>query len=189
MTKYILHGGETKVENESNRKFFFECTNLPQTSVRILCIYFAKVTGSLEEAFELAKKKFIEAAAPSKELVFVLAYENLEMLRKQIQEADVIYIHGGDTDILKEKLRPLTDFAELIEGKVAAGSSAGAYVFAKYYYSNSKNIIRDGFGILPIKIFAHYSEEKSDKRILLEEFGEELPVYLIPETEFVIIEK
>lgn len=189
MTKYILHGGETKVDNESNKKFFFECTNLPQTPVKILCIYFAKTSGSLEEAFELAKKKFTEAAAPGKELTLVLADENIDTLRKQIQDADVVYIHGGDTDVLKEKLRPLTDFAELIEGKTVAGSSAGAYVLSQYYYSNSNSGVREGFGVLPIKVSAHWNEEKQQQRELLEEFGEELPVYLIPETEFVIIEK
>lgn len=189
MTKYILHGGETKVYNESNKKFFFECTNLPQTPVKILCIYFAKTTGSIEEAFEFAKKKFTEAAAPLKEFTFVLADENLEILRKQIQDADVVYIHGGDTDVLKEKLRPLIDFAELIAGKTVAGSSAGAYVLSRYYFSNSKRVIGEGFGVLAIKMFAHWSEEKQPQRALLEEFGEELPVYLVPETEFVVIEK
>lgn len=188
MTKYILHGGETKVENESNKKFFFECTNLPQTSVKILCIYFAKVVGPVAEAFEFAKKKFREAAAPGKEFTFVLADENLEILRKQIQDADVVYIHGGDTNVLKEKLRPLTDFAELIAGKTVAGSSAGAYVLSRYYYSNSKRVICEGFGMLPLKVFAHWSEEKQEERGLLEEFGEELPVYLLPVTEFVVIE-
>jgi peptidase E len=189
MTKYILHGGETKVNNESNKDFFFECTNLPQTIVKVVCIYFAKSSGSVEEAFELAKKKFTEAAALDKKLTFVLADENLEILREQIQSADVVYIHGGDTDRLKEKLVGLSDFAQLIAGKTVAGSSAGAYILARYYYSNSKHIISEGFGILPIKVFAHYSEEKQKQRSQLEVFGEELSVYTIPETEFVIIEK
>lgn len=189
MTKYILHGGETKVENESNRKFFFECTNLLQTAVNVLCIYFAKSTGSIEEAFEFAKQKFMEAAAPGKELTFVLADENLEILRKQIQDADVVYIHGGDTDVLKDKLFGLSDFAQRIAGKTVAGSSAGAYILARYYYSNSKSGIYEGFGLLPVKVFAHWSEEKQGQRVELEQFGEKLPVYTIPETEFVIIEK
>lgn len=189
MTKYILHGGETKVENENNKKFFFECTNLPKTSVKILCIFFARVVGPPEEGFELAKKKFTEAAAPGKELTFVLADENVDVLRKQILDADVVYIHGGDTDVLKEKLRPLTDFAKLIAGKTVAGSSAGAYILSRYYYSNSKRVICEGFGVLPIKVFAHWSEEKQEQRGLLEEFGEELPVYLVRETEFVVIER
>ena len=70
-----------------------------------------------------------------------------------------------------------------------AASSAGVYVLSQYYYSNSRDDIYTGFGILPIKTFCHYTEEKSNKLEKLKKYGEDVPVYAIPEETYVIIEQ
>ena len=44
-------------------------------------------------------------------------------------------------------------------------------MFSKYYYSSVANNIREGIGLLPIKVFSHYEygDENLHKYILLEE--------------------
>ena len=88
-----------------------------------------------------------------------------------------------------EVFKKIENLAKLFEGKIVGGSSAGAYVLSKYFYSNSRDSVHEGTGVLPIKCFAHYSDEKADKLKMLKEYGEDLKIYTIPETEFIVIEK
>lgn len=119
----------------------------------------------------------------------MLASEKTYTLIDQIKSADVIYLRGGETEMLKEMLSKIKNLSELWQGKIVAASSAGVYVLSKYYYTNSKDDIYEGFGILPIKTFCHYAEEKSDKLEKLKKYGEDLKVYAIPEEKFFIIEQ
>ncbi|MEO6508631.1 MAG: hypothetical protein ABIO02_01640, partial [Patescibacteria group bacterium] len=89
---------------------------------------------------------------------------------------------------LYNTLSKIPDFKELIENKVVVGSSAGAYVLSKYFYSNGLKQIYNGMGILPIKVIAHYSRELEGVYNEIEEYKEELPVYTLPETEYTVIE-
>ena len=174
MTKFILHGGYTKVENESNRKFFDE---VKRDAKQILCIYFAKEKERWEEVFENDKMKF------NFDNIILADEENVE---NQIKEADTIYLSGGDTEILKEKLIKI-NFEDLIKGKTIAGSSAGALVLAKRLYNNDNDKFFDGLNILNIKVFCHYSEEKKDRLEILKQHGEDLKVYVLKDYEFVIV--
>ena len=91
--------------------------------------------------------------------------------------------------MLKETLSKVENLSELWQGKIVAASSAGVHILSKYYYSNNQDDIYKGFGILPIKTFCHYAEEKSDKLEKIKMYGENLKVYAIPEEKFFIIEQ
>ncbi len=175
MTKFILHGGYTSDDNEDNKNFFKEVT---KSAKQILCIYFAKEKNRWEEAFENDKKK-----TNFKNLILA----NEEEIENQIKEADTIWIRGGDTDLLKEKLSKI-NFKELIKGKTIAGSSAGVYVLVKYYFSNNKRKLGKGFGILNIKAFCHFTEKDRSNLEKLKQYKEEIETIVLPDYKYVVVE-
>ncbi|OGI26171.1 MAG: hypothetical protein A3J76_01845 [Candidatus Moranbacteria bacterium RBG_13_45_13] len=193
MTKYILHGGKTRLENELNKKFFFEIGNsLNDGDILLLC-YFAPSEHSNrteKEKFDAGVNMFRKYI--KKDIKYIFAER--EKLIYQMRNADALYIHGGGTDTLFDDLKKYPDFVEEVKNKkVVVGSSAGAYVLAKYsidYAENSKPVER--FGILPIKIFCHF-EDRFEK-ILKEKFekvdkNSELELVLLRDCEMRIFEK
>ena len=71
MTKFILHGGFTRVENELNRSFFKELVSDVLDGGAILMIFFASREDDPTETFkELSERMQSEAAG--KKIHFVL---------------------------------------------------------------------------------------------------------------------
>lgn len=189
MTKYILHGGRSSVPSPNNQEFFDEiCKDLPK-KITVLSVLFARSKTVWEEKFEEDKRNFT-GTQPKKTFTFILASEDLTTFIDQIKQADVINLKGGITSQLQTQLAQIPNLEALFSGKVIVGSSAGALVLSKYYYENDKDKFSQGLGILPIKTFCHYTEEKSGKLTQLISFVEPLEsVYAIPEGEFVVIEQ
>lgn len=187
MTKYILHGGATSKESEDNKRFFSEMLNGLPDNATILCVYFARGKNLWPELFEQDKISF-SSVLPHRVFNFVLADEKTDIFIDQLKSAGLIYLRGGNTDKLKDLLSRVYNLPELFKDKIVSGSSAGAYVLSTYY-ANSKNDVEKGLGILPIKTFCHYTEEKSDTLKFLKEYAEDLEVYSIPEEKFSIIKK
>lgn len=186
MTKFILHGGCTRIDSESNRKFFKEITRDLSSGATIVCSFHAAPVESWGEKFEYIQNK-ISLSAQEKTFNFILAEERVEEFVKQLQRADAVYFHGGDTLNLKNALSGIENLSALLRNKVVAGSSAGVNVFARYSFSTIRKIVAEGLGILPIKTMCHYSEEKSQDVESLKAHGEDLEMYLIPEEHFVVI--
>ena len=187
MTKYILHGGAAKRKTKANQEFFFEITKDLSDPVNVLIICYAMERKVWEEVLEKEKETFSNAS-PEKVLNWVLASEETDILIEQINKADAIYMHGGNTHILKEYLAKVPDLENLWKDKVVAGSSAGALVLSKYFYENDDNTYSEGLGILDLKTFCHYTAEKSDKLEKLKRFGDDVEVRSIAEEKFFIYE-
>jgi len=153
-TKFILHGGYTREQNELNEGFFKELTRSVPDGGTILLVYFA--SGGDIDKFEDDKKR-ISNFVGNKVVTFVKATENDFI--SQVKNADVIYLRGGNTQTLKNQLSTYPELHKSILGKTVAGSSAGAYVLSKYYYSNSRDEVLEGFGFLPIRVVCHYQSK------------------------------
>ena len=154
-TKVLLHGGFTKKENESNDSFFREfAKDIPNNGI-VLIVLFAAREEITEERFEEFCDKF-RAQAPEKTLQFEIATK--ESLLEQLEKADAIYIQGGSTNKLLATLREYDQdiLKSTLQGKTVAGSSAGAYAIAQAGASHDKPEVRDGLGILPVRVVCHY---------------------------------
>ncbi len=175
MTKYILHGGHTRIRNEKNKIFFNEITKGLENGANILLIYFAKEKEKHQELYEDDKLNFKDNCG-KKELSFILATE--ENFIEEIKKANAVYMRGGDTFKLLNFLKKFPEFNKLIKDKVVAGSSAGAYVLAEYFYTHTLDSVEEGLGILPIKVIAHYSDGETHEKIVdkLEKTGKNLEV-------------
>jgi hypothetical protein len=93
---------------------------------------------------------------------FTYDYAKPTTFLEQMDAADIIYFHGGDTKLL---LKTLPDTAKLkahFSGKVVVGSSAGANMLSRRYWSSSRGVLGEGRGILDVNIMVHYGS--ADKR-------------------------
>lgn len=186
MTKFILHGGYTGESNEQNESFYKTIAESIPKNGKVLFIYFANTDG-IEEKFEEDKNR-INSYLGDNFVSFVLAESSL--LSKQLVESDVIYIRGGDTNLLKAELEKTPNFKDLLYGKTVAGSSAGAYVLSSLYYSNSKDAVLSGFGCLPIRCACHFESNKhpnvkgKDPVAKLNEYDNNLELVLLRDSEW-----
>lgn len=175
-TVFYLHGGNTDMDTKDNKWLFTESPDVVSAR-NILVVYFARPHHTWDEQYLYDKKKF---SAGKKDKQVELASVDKAIFAKQLEAAEVVFIRGGDTDILLSALKKVSNFHGLIRGKVIVGSSAGALVFARYYWSNSRRVVQAGLGILPVKLFCHYTAQDTDNLRLLEEYkGETMQVITV----------
>lgn len=183
MTKYILHGGDTREINPDNNGFFREMTLGSKDKILVLLNYFAREDSEVEGLAEQDKQRFLQNY-DGKDLEFEIAHP--EQLIGQISRADVMYMRGGETNWLKEKLLKTPNLTELFKNKVIAGSSAGAYVLSKYYWGNDTNKLGDGLGIINFKTYCHYQPKDSGILNKLTAYKEKLPLLVLPNYKWVV---
>lgn len=191
MTQFFLHGGKQGLNTTANAEYFQRIVQDLRNPANFLCVYIAKdkVLNLWDwEAEFLNDKSKITAHCPCVDLNFILAKGDMEVFTEQVRIADVIYFFGGITEVLKKFLEAIPDLEKLLYGKRIAGSSAGALVWAKYYYDGDLDDYRKGLGFLPVKIICHYSERRREKLNGLEEYGEPFDILKIADQSYFIFE-
>ncbi len=156
MTKYILHGGFTRPDNELNRTFYEEIArDVPDGGTILLC-YFASQSDDNTEKFTEDSRRLREQSR-GKNFIFLLADE--VGFSDQLKQADALYIRGGSTPRLLGALKKYPNLEENLNSKTIAGSSAGAYAIGRYsafHDDESGGKIREGLGLLPLRVVCHY---------------------------------
>lgn len=177
-TKYILHGGFTPHLKQENDAFFSKILEGTPQELKILLVYFATDNGEkyFPEDIEQFRKNGMD-----KKLQFEMADES--RFEQQIITSDVVYLHGGRSRKILDKMRKFANFPELIKGKVVAADSAGANALSTYFYSRQVGVC-EGLGILPIKFIPHFVEEYRDKLL---EVRSELETLFLPEYSFKMV--
>ncbi len=154
MTKYILHGGFSRKDNESNRALFAELVSDVPDGGTVLLVYFASESGDdIGRRFTNHQQQIL-SQANGESLQLVLADEM--DFKVQVEKADAVYFNGGSTLKLLTTLEQFPHLNELFVGKTVAGSSAGAYVLATYGAAHSGEHIRKGLGLVPVRVVCHY---------------------------------
>lgn len=154
MTKYILHGGFTRVENESNKAFFEEFVKDIPDNGKVLLVYFASRTEEdLQASFEW-HVKILKERFSNKNLNFIIATK--ENFSAELKQADAIFFNGGSTNKLLKVLKTYPDLRPLVKNKTVAGSSAGAYILAILGASHSEEVVREGLGFVPVRAICHF---------------------------------
>ena len=186
MTKFILHGGYTSDPNSLNAQFFSEITkDIPNDSM-VLLVYFSRSKEEYERLFEQDKTALMKSCE-EKKLNYVLASE--DNFTEQLKGASAIYMRGGETQQLLDTLKKYPNFSEEILGKTVAGSSAGAYVLSKWFYSNSADDIFEGLAILPVKVIAHYNGKEEIIRRLKEKQPQNMEIIILKDFESKVIKQ
>lgn len=175
---YLLGGGDQVdyydldkkiAENSKNKKIF--AINLTTEDRNKL----EQKKQELSNHFKRVGYKDIKFASDSKNIIL------------DMQEADVLFIAGGDTELLlsnikKNKLaRHIKSFNKVIEG-----NSAGAYTCCNKYIQIKEKIREiSGLGLVNIKMKAHYTPEFDNKLLELSESNE---IYAVAEKSAIIVD-
>jgi hypothetical protein len=154
LKKLILTGGYMSKAPDRGSSFCREIVKNTEQPIRILeCIF-----GLSEDLWDSALRKDIDLfhnEIPDFAVDFVLARENLFV--KQIEEADVVYFRGGETQRMHDTLLKIQDWQDALSDKIVIGASAGAYVISSFYvHPGQLPELRNGFGLAKVKTVAHY---------------------------------
>lgn len=194
MTKYILHGGMLRPQTDQNKKYYHEIVK-DIHAPKILLIYFPREEDMYEDLLNRDKQNFA-LSNPGKTFEFEIA--TIEKLADQIVNCNVVFITGGETNKLLERIKESkVDLKEASHGKVVAGSSAGAYLMSEWYYTNGGKEIRQGLGLVDAAVWAHYRADRGSEYWLSEEqiaeiekeLQDKVPgqgVVKLPEQEFIV---
>ncbi len=195
MTKYILHGGATKLKTEDNKLYFQEMLH-GLKNPKILMIYFARELDAYDESFKTDAEMF-DWADTGESYTLTMATE--EAFIEQAQESDVLYFAGGTSYKLIEAIKKQdTDVKKLFEGKVISGSSAGANMVSEWFYGHGAREVGRGLGALPITVFVHHRASEGQKFWLDDERTKEIEdelllksgrteILRIPEQKFIVL--
>lgn len=184
MTKFVLHGGFVRDMDPNNDSFFHEITAGTTGRVLILLNYFARDDEEVEKSFKQHKERFLQNSG-NQELVFEIAKPDTFVA--QLKKADVLFISGGDTKKLVDKMSLTPNLRVLFHDKVVAGSSAGVYVLSKYYWSNDKKELGNGLGILNFKALCHHKSGDTDIVNKLLSYKEDLPLLTLPDHKWIVV--
>jgi len=188
-TKFILHGGMLSVPNSHNDSFFKEITKDLADNDKVLFIGFARIDEKQRQEIYERDKEYILAQT---EKDIIVENAKLETVIEQANEAKAIFVTGGTTQWLQSDLEKYPRFRKAINGKVYAGSSAGACICSTYYFGCTPAKVLKGMGFLPIRLMVHYgnSEYNSTDETLaeLKKYPEELELVVLPECKWVVKE-
>ncbi len=157
MNKFILHGGFAieKFPAQEDDNFFSEILKDIKEEAKILLVYFAEREEMIEIRIEQDKESF-NKSKESKNLEFRIA--STESFLEDCEWANIIYLHGGRTEKLLEKLQQYENIKQIFANKTIAADSAGVNVLAQFSYGKNSKEIKEGFKILPFKVVVHYKD-------------------------------
>ena len=190
MTKYILVGGYPHKAPDWGRSFCEELVKGFGEPVNILECLFSRPKESWNKAFS-QDEEFFSKNLPMRKLNMELATPTRFI--EQLRLTNAIYFRGGNPLLLINTLKGIPGWQKELGGKTVAGSSAGADIIAKYYYHLDELQLRDGLGILPLKVLVHYESDYNAPRIdwnkvctELKNYKENLPLLTLAEGQFEI---
>ena len=193
MTKYVLVGGYPRKAVDGGKAFFNELIKgFNNKPVKILDCLFARPTETWNHVFNEDKDFFLKYLSEGS---FEIHLADVDKFTEQVKWADAIFIKGGNTEELLKLLTKNDEWLNYLNNKTLAGTSAGAEVIAKYYYNLETLKFSDGLGLLPIKVLVHWNSDYNAPNIdwnkslqgLKDYKDKELPVYLLAEGEFKVI--
>lgn len=190
MTTYLLHGGQTSNKNERNEKFFSYFTQcVDSDSVTVLLCYFSRAREQWEAKIQQDSQSIL--ANTNKKVTILVAQDPQDLLEK-LPDSDVLYVAGGDAEPIEKLYSKMAPMKDMLDGKVFAGSSMGAFVASESYVlsmsDQEENTVHEGLGLLPIQSLCHWDVEKrkEQKLKLLSDYSKS-PVVVLNEFETVVL--
>lgn len=184
MTKFILHGGGDLFGQKLKKILTEIIQNISVKKVKILVIPFARKKNEWEDVYIKYCKRYSRL---SLEKEFILASQDINSLKLQISSSDIIFLCGGSELLIKKYLKGIK--SSLFNNKIIIGVSAGANILSSYYYSNDRNRIEKGLGILPIKTICHFnlSKNKKLKKLVSYKNKQQKITFPIKEGDFIVL--
>lgn len=152
-TTYILAGGS----DLSHPVYWGDLSKAlsQRENAKVLSCMFSRDTDRWEELFARFKPHFLKTFGDSADVRLA----DTKRFKEQAEWADVIYLHGGDLDMLRENLPKAEPLLNLFSGKTVIGSSAGAQLLSTYCWRCSKRRVDTGLGFTPLNVLVHYQSD------------------------------
>lgn len=181
MTKYILIGGG-EIKSENLMKIAeASVAHAATKSITALIIPFARYENDWQGVFERNSGKY---SHPDFFYSYILASQDEGIFINQIKNADQIIITGGSELGLLERMPALSK--EDLVGKTIIATSAGVNYLSTKYFSNDRQEISSGIGLLKANTICHFNGSILDKIEELIKINN-LPTLALKEGEFVIL--
>jgi hypothetical protein len=195
MTTYILAGGNDRTTEGYGERLADQITARVTMHPKILSCFFSIPEQEWPTKYAQCEEWFAKNFTSG----YKYNYAQKDTFLQQIDDADVIYLHGGNTQLLFDAFPSAEDFVKRVKGKIVVGSSAGANILSKKYWSSSRAVPCKGLGILDVNIMVHYGAvnheglTRTDKDWQREEaefqaFVGDGEITHLPEGEFVVID-
>ena len=148
----VLQGGE-EVRIRTN-KTLFEKLAAASRKGKIMVVPWTSDTKKKELEYRTLLQQYFTDSG-FREVLFLEEDDTSADTRKKISSVDVVYLPGGDPEILYEKMKARSLENELInfEGTLV-GNSAGAIVLSRGSYHDGK--FYPGFGLIGFYVSVHY---------------------------------
>ncbi len=122
--------------------------------------------------------------AGAEKIRFISSYDSTNKMEKGIREAGLVYIPGGDTEVLMQNIeeRNLKPILRSLKS-VLVGNSAGALAMCEEVILTKDEDVTEtkvlpGLGLVPFSVEVHY-DETHDKELF--ELSKDREIYAIPE--------
>jgi len=155
MTKYILAGGADLRFDDFGLQLAEEVYRTVQRPAKILSCFFSTPSdywGLNVETWQPWFRKYF-----GEDIMWMHALP--DTFPDQIRAADVVYLHGGDNDLMLAMLGRYPQLPVLWKDKVVIGSSAGVNYLSRYFWRRRQQKITEGSGILPLSVMTHYESD------------------------------
>lgn len=191
MKRLILMGGRPWFGEDGGKKFTEVLFRYYPNEVKLAFCIFAQPESEWEETCKWNTGMFDKFKGARNIFYQIMTKDNFGDVSDW---ADVIYVPGGDPSVLQDRLKSCGDVAKLWDGKVIAGSSAGAdFMCEGYIYLQDKSYGR-GLGWVKATLIPHWRSDdwkgyeppdwdEIERKSLQE--SPNTPVLCIPESEFV----
>ncbi len=124
----------------------------------------------------------------AEEINFASDCNSFDEIKERISQSDILYIAGGDTELLLKKIKEdgLDKLIRNFKG-ILIGNGAGAYACCKEYIKIREDVVQviPSLGLVNFCCKAHY-EDKFDET--LKKYSKDRDIYAISEDSVIIIE-
>jgi dipeptidase E len=182
MTKLYFLGGEDVAQRDSkeiNEKAFKEAGGTP---VVLIFNWTAKSADKTEKYRKIMVDYFEDIGAKAVE--FAERSDSLEQIAKKTKRSDLIYLPGGVTRILVQRILDAKVDGLLREyDKIIVGNSAGALALGRDCIltrgrQKKRTVIIPGLGLVDFSVKVHYKTSKDRE---LKQLSQKRKIYAIPE--------
>ena len=181
MPKLYLLGGENvfkRSAREVNERAFQDAGE------PLIVLVFPWARASFDKRYKKRKRLFeYFASLGASSINFIEYSDSCETIAKKMADSNVVYLTGGLTSVLIERLKNMGINRLLYDyDGVIIGRSAGALALCRKCIitcrSNSKVKIIDGLGLADLTLKVHYIPEKD---VTLKQLSREEKIYALPE--------
>jgi len=178
MEKTIIAIGGGEIKNKTTLKIDEYVANKAKAHAgdkRANALFIGTASHDSMPYFNSFRKTYTSVFDIKAEVALIVYGEmDIERIANKIENADMLYIGGGDTMFMLDKWRE-TGLTELIkkayeDGKIICGLSAGAICWFKDMYTDyeimrgvsSEYVLKDGLNVLDGMMCPHFNEREED---------------------------